>query len=315
MNIWLCLLLAAAAVMLLVLACMAYLARAAKRPAVLPGYEQHVTPGAPLEGRYTGRGSRAVTFAAFDAPDTRAKHFTVWYPADMVAGEALPLVVMVNGTGVGSSRYAAVSEHLASWGFLVIGNEDQGSWDGTSSAESLAFMLRCHEDSASIFHGRVDTAHIGIAGHSQGGVGAINAVTAQPNGSRYAALYTASTTSRALAAALNWHYDPHKVAIPWLMTAGTLRADAGDGQKEGIAPLASLQENAAACPDTAPVVCARRVHADHGDMLALADGCMTAWFAALLQGDRDAAQMFTGAEPELLRNGNWQDVMIRQPQP
>lgn len=313
MNIWLCLLLAAAGVMLIVFACLAYLARAAKRPAVQPGYEQHVTPGAPLEGRYTGRGSRAVSSAAFDAPGTRAKHFTVWYPADMAAGEDLPLVVMVNGTGVGASRYAAVSEHLASWGFLVIGNEDQGSWDGASSAESLDFMLRSHEDPASLFHGRVDTAHIGIAGHSQGGVGAINAVTAQPNGSRYTALYTASATSRALAAALNWTYDPHKVAIPWLMTAGTLRADAGDGQREGIAPLTSLQENAAACPGTALVVHARRVKADHSDMLALADGCMTAWFAALLQGDRDAAQIFTGENPALARNENWQDVLIRQP--
>ncbi|MGN1020135.1 MAG: alpha/beta hydrolase [Aristaeellaceae bacterium] len=313
MNIWLSLLLAAGIVLLIIALCAAYLIRASRRPAVKPGYYAHGTSGAPLEAKYTAMGPRRVSSAAYDAPDTHARRFCVWYPADMAAAGPLPLVVMANGTGVGASRYGAVFEHLASWGFIVVGNEDQGAWDGSSSAESLDFMLRCNEDPASIFHGRVDTARIGIAGHSQGGVGAINAVTVQPNGNRYRAICTASATSRALAAALNWPYDAGKVSIPWLMTAGTLRADAGDGRKEGIAPLASLQENAAACPEKALLVCARRVNADHGDMLALADGCMTAWFVALLQDDRDAARMFTGDDPELLRNGNWQDVSIRQP--
>lgn len=38
-----------------------------------------------------------------------------------------PLVNMPNGTGVKSSRYEAVFEHLASWGFIVVGNEDENS--------------------------------------------------------------------------------------------------------------------------------------------------------------------------------------------
>ena len=35
-----------------------------------------------------------------------------------------PLVVMVNGTGVAASKYKPIFEHLASWSFIVIGNED-----------------------------------------------------------------------------------------------------------------------------------------------------------------------------------------------
>lgn len=112
---------------------------------------------------------------------------------------------MANGTGVKASAYAEVFRHLASWGFVVAGNEDEWSWDGGSSSETLAFALRQNADASSVLHGLIDTENIGIAGHSQGGVGAINAVTSQDNGGRYRAMWTASATHAELAEGLGWH--------------------------------------------------------------------------------------------------------------
>ncbi|MGN0669898.1 MAG: alpha/beta hydrolase, partial [Oscillospiraceae bacterium] len=173
-------------------------------------------------------------------------------------------------------------------------------------------MLKMNEDSTSIFCGKVDIENIGVGGHSQGGVGAINAVTAQENGSCYKALYTASTTHIVLADALIWHYDISQVSIPYFMTAGTLQTDAGDGiegsSNVGIAPLFSLQENYAAISDEAEKIMARRVNADHGDMLYLADGYMTAWFMYWLNGDEEAGKVFFGDNSEILNNANWQDI-------
>ena len=49
---------------------------------------------------------------------------------------------------------------------------------------------------------------------------------------------------------------------------------------------------------------------DHGKMLYSADGYVTAWFMWYLKGDTDAAKVFTGDAPELLRNQLYQEQQI-----
>ncbi|MGN0571275.1 MAG: hypothetical protein ACI4K9_03750, partial [Candidatus Fimenecus sp.] len=255
---------------------------------VKPDYYQKVKTDKPLEKKYTDKGSYAVSYTEYTAEDQSVGKYEIWYPTELLtANRTYPLVVMANGTGVKASSYKAIFEHLASWGFVVIGNEDENSWSGASSAKSLDFMLQNNRDKGSLFYQKIDTKNIGVAGHSQGGVGAINAVTAQTNGSYYKAMYTASTTHLVLAQALSWQYDVSKIKIPYFMTAGTLQADAGNGKDAGIAPLWSLQENYQAIAGNVPKVLARRVNTDHGDMLPYADGYMTAWLSCWLKGDAE----------------------------
>lgn len=286
---------------------------AVMQPAVKEGYYEKVKTDLPLEQKYTAKGEYEVSSVTFKSDNKKIEAFKVWYPAELEhTDHTYPLVVMANGTGVKASKYEAVFDHLASWGFIVIGNEDESSWDGASSAESLDWMLGQNGDSTSVFYGKIDPDHIGVAGHSQGGVGAINAVTAQDNGGYYKTIYTASTPHLVLAEALEWPYDVSKINIPYFMVAGTLKADAGDGvegsSNVGIAPLFSLQDNYAAISDGVEKVMARRVGADHGDMLVYADGYMTAWMMYQLKGDADAAKVFVGEDAEILANTNWQDV-------
>ena len=281
----------------------------AKQPAVAEDYYAEVTTAAPLEQAYTQKGGFAVSAWEQASGDETLGKFTVWYPTQMETDDrTYPAVVMVNGTGVPASKYSAVFDHLASWGFIVIGNEDGNAWDGVSSGASLDMLLRLNEDKGSIFYGKIDTDSIGVAGHSQGGVGAINAVTVQENGGVYKAIYTASTTHVELARLLGWSYDVSQISIPYFMTAGTLQADAGNEKDAGIAPLSSLQENYSTISDDTVKVLARRADADHGDMLAKADGYMTAWFLYWLQGDQEAGKAFFGEHAEILQNDNWQDV-------
>lgn len=296
-----------------VIAIILLFAWASKQPEVKENYFERIVTDKPLEQKYTGKGSYAVSTAVYSTDNTKIGYFKVWYPSELEStGNIYPLVVMANGTGVKSSKYEAVFEHLASWGFIVIGNEDENSWDGTSSAESLDIMIKMNDDSKSIFYHKVDLENIGVAGHSQGGVGAINAVTAQENGSRYKAVYTASATHSELAQGLKWSYDVSKINIPYFMTAGTLKIDAGDGiegsSNVGIAPLFSLRENYSAISSNITKIMARRVNTDHGDMLPLADGYMTAWFMYWLNGDEEAGNVFFGDNAEILTNANWQDI-------
>lgn len=281
-------------------------------------YWKYADPKGEIEKKFTSMGDFNVAFKEFSAADCVWKKYEIWYPADMKKGEKYPLVIMVNGTGVKASQYKEVFKHLASWGFIVAGNEDDNSRTGESSAATLDFLLSLNNDENSKFYGMIDVENIGIAGHSQGGVGAVNAVTMQKNGSMYKAVFTASTTSPALSEVLgdDWKHDMTKINIPCFMVAGTGIGDAGKNndknasEGQGICPLWSLNESFDNVRNTA--VTGRLKNKDHGDMLRYADGYMTAWFMYYLKGDSDSRKAFFGKNAEISDNDNWQDVNIRE---
>lgn len=286
-------------------------------------YWKFASPAGELEEKYTAMGGWDVSYVEFAADDPACGKYEIWYPSDIAeSGQRYPLVVMANGTGVTASQYKEVFRHLASWGFIVAGNEDGNSRTGGSSAATLDFLLGLNGDAGSLFYGRIDMEHIGIAGHSQGGVGAINAVTAQENGNLYRAVFAASTTSPLLAdenvLGAEWRYDISRVAVPCFMVAGTGKGDAGTAmdraatEGQGICPLWAMVENYDAIPDGVDKVMARRVGKDHGDMLRYADGYMTAWFLYYLKGDSQAGEAFFGDDAEILGNENWQDARVHR---
>ena len=139
-----------------------------------------------------------------------------------------------------------------------------------SAAASLDYILTLNSDSNSKFYGKIDVDNIGIGGHSQGGLGTINAVTAQDNGNRYKVMYAAS--------------------------APTLQISV------------ELQEKYNNISDGVPKIIARRKDTDHGEMPPYADGYMTAWFMWWLKGDTEARSAFFGENAEILTNDIWQDV-------
>ena len=288
-------------------------------PSVTADYYAQTQTGGEIEETYTAMGEYDVDYAEYPAQDLLIKQYKIWYPSALAGeeGREWPIVVMANGTGVPASRYAPVFRHLASWGFVVIGNEMQNSWSGGASAGALDLLAELNEDPSSLFYHKLDLDNVGSAGHSQGAIGAINAVTAQPNGDSYKALYLASTPSSLYASTLEWAYDPALIDVPCFMTAGTGLLDAGEAgspevaeeaQEVSIAPLWSQEENYGLIPDSVPKLRARRTGADHAEMLPWPDGYMTAWFMYWLQGDEAAGRAFFGPDAEIVHNPLWQDI-------
>lgn len=288
-------------------------------PSVTADYYTQTQTGGEIEEIYTAMGEYDVDYAEYPAQDLLIKQYKIWYPSALAGeeGREWPIVVMANGTGVPASRYAPVFRHLASWGFVVIGNEMQNSWSGGASAGALDLLAELNEDPSSLFYHKLDLDNVGSAGHSQGAIGAINAVTAQPNGDSYKALYLASTPSSLYASTLEWAYDPALIDVPCFMTAGTGLLDAGEAgspevaeeaQEVSISPLWSQEENYGLIPDSVPKLRARRTGADHAEMLPWPDGYMTAWFMYWLQGDEAAGRAFFGPDAEIGHNPLWQDI-------
>ena len=145
----------------MILAIVIFFAWAGKQPMVKDGYYNDVQTSAPLEQKYTEKGNYEVSYYEQDANNKQWKKFEIWYPAELETTEnTYPLVVMVNGTGVAASKYKPIFDHLASWGFIVVGNEDESAGNGASASASLDYMLTLNSDSVSkIIARRVDTDH------------------------------------------------------------------------------------------------------------------------------------------------------------
>lgn len=218
-------------------------------------------------------GDFAVRTIKFDVEGERWTDYTVWYPEKMESSnKTFPLIVMANGTGVQNFKYEPVFEHLSSWGFIVIGNNDPSSGLGDSSSKSLDHILKLNSSPDSIFYNKIDINSIGIAGHSQGGVAAIHALYAFDNSKLYKAAYTASAATENMIKAwklTGFEYDISRVSVPILMVAGTGNADG-----KTISPLEDMKRNFDKIKASA--IIARRKKADHADMLYAPNGYMVA---------------------------------------
>ena len=59
-----------------------------------------------------------------------------------------PMVIFVNGTNNKTSGKQALLTHLASWGFIVVGNDEENSWAGIETNKMLGYMLSLNESDA-----------------------------------------------------------------------------------------------------------------------------------------------------------------------
>ena len=282
-------------------------------------YYEYAKPVGAIEKQYTPMGPHEVADWKASADGKDWKAYEVFYPKDVTSMDGkLPVVLMANGTGTPVSKYREVLRHLASWGFIVAGNEEDNSRSGEGVIATLHYVEACGETEDSPLFGHVDADAIGVAGHSQGGVGALHAAMNFPESSSIRSVFTASTTSRFWGdggpLGKEWDYDVSGLQPPIFMTAGTGDWDAGKTndphakEGQGIAPLWSLKQTYATLPAATPKVIARRKGKDHGDMLRAADAYMTAWFAYTLKHDEAAGKAFFGKDSELAKNKNYQDV-------
>ena len=278
---------------------------------ITEGYYKNFRSDAPLEIKYSGLGSYETAYTEFSSDNASIGKVRVWYPKELESGgKAWPMIMVVNASGTPAASYEPFFPRLASWGFIVVGNEDPQTGTGETASVTLDFMLNIPADS--LLSGKIDTENMGIIGYSQGGAGAICALTNYENGTRYKTIFTGSAAYPTLARNMGWAYDMSKVTVPCFMCAGTGKSDDSGSDPEkgfgGVSPLSALVENYNKIPDSVMKIRSRAVGAEHEQMLARSDGYMTAWMLYQLAGDEEAGGVFLGEDAEILRNANWQDV-------
>ncbi len=279
---------------------------ASLKPAAPKSYWEDIESAGETETAYNSLGSYTVVSTKYDAPqdesDKDENFYQVWYPEEE---GTYPLVVMVNGTGVPCNKYEAVFEHIASWGYVVIGNNYGTNWDGVHASETLDFALNTEEIAAMI-----DTDKIAVGGHSQGGIGAMNAITEQENGGLYKTAFFISPTNEELAVSLEWSFEseegtyaarPENISIPAIIAAGT-----GPFDNDTVLPLEKMEEYYNALSGDKAAF-RRSGETDHGAMLYEANGYVIAWLDYYLKDVSANRNAFYGDDPEIQTNERYQD--------
>ncbi len=278
---------------------------------ITEGYYKKFKSDAVLEMKYSQLGEYEVSYTEISSDNTTIKKIRFWYPSELERNSRLyPAIMVVNASGTPAAAYEPFFERLASWGFIVIGNEDGQTGTGETASITLDAVLNLKE---TVIAGRIDKDNMGIIGYSQGGAGALAALTEYENGKIYKTIFTGSAAYKFMAGNFGWKYDVTKVTIPYFMTAGTGKSDdAGvkDITKEfaGVCPLESLIENYNSISVDVMKIRARAKGAEHEEMLMRTDGYMTAWMLYHLQQNEEAGKAFFTEDAEILHNTNWQDI-------
>ncbi|MCR5850127.1 MAG: hypothetical protein K6G92_05385 [Bacteroidaceae bacterium] len=269
-------------------------------------YKGSVDTSMPIESKYKEKGSEEVAKAEYDSDDATIGKIVVVYPHSLLKSDgALPLVNIGNASNTTAYDLIEAMEHLASWGFVVIGNMDKQTGTGASMSHTLDAFLTLVAQQDNQFYGRIDTTKIAIAGYSQGAFGAVMAATAYPNSRMYKAVYLCSCPQKQIGINFKWGTsDFSKIGAPLLMVAGT-----GDWDSKIISPEEAFQANFKETADDFPVLAARHAYKDHEEMGGEGDPYMTAWFCHYLKGDSSAGKAFVGDDAEILKNtGRWINI-------
>ena len=260
--------------------------------------------------------------------DRKGNPFDYYLPArDPAVAQRLPLLVWGNGSWAAPEKYDYVLRHIASWGFVVVVSHDNRAADGGSLLDAVEHALAASKgDPSSPLAGRIDPARIGVAGHSQGAGGAMNALMAA--GGRLRTAIAFNLPSQKLCAA----GDCERIPLDMPTGTGVLLVT---GSKDGVSPPnqsgptdpphQSVRAYYDAVPPGRVKAMGALVGADHNDIQGqpecpwLSFGCergaavyvgyLVAWLAWQLQDNVQAGlAWFAPGDGRMARDADWADV-------
>ena len=127
---------------------------------IVEGYYKNFQSDAPLEMKYSQLGSFETAYTEFHSDNATIGKVRVWYPKELENGEKIwPMIMVVNASGTPAASYEPFFPRIASWGFIVVGNEDGQTGNGETASLTLDFMLNMPSDS--VLSGKIDYDSIG----------------------------------------------------------------------------------------------------------------------------------------------------------
>ncbi|MET9489711.1 hypothetical protein [Nocardia sp. NPDC006630] len=282
-------------------------------------------PGGPVEATYHAAGPHPVAKrAGTDCCSSTGDAWDIWYPADLGAsGTRHPVITWGDGTWAHPREYDFLLSHLASWGFVVIAPDLTNTGSGTQMLDGVNFLTQQNSDPNSEFYGKIDTSAVATMGHSQGGLGALNAA-AHSNG-LVKTTVTLEMPGQGLCDSMppgvldlnSCHVPTGQISNSVLLISGTADPITSADSPSGNA----MQDVYNALPASIPKARAALINASHNDIQGQPGctnfGCndgvdgylgyVTAWLLDRLSGDAQAHSVFVSGTGEFQHNAHWAD--------
>lgn len=136
---------------------------------------------APTAANITGNGSFSTSSSSISSTVAGFGGGVAYYPN--TAGQ-YPVVAISPGYTAAWSSISWIGPRLASWGFVVIGIETNSRFDQPSSRGSqlLAALNWAVNSSPTAVRSKIDPSNRGVAGHSMGGGGTLEALEEDTSG-------------------------------------------------------------------------------------------------------------------------------------
>lgn len=254
-----------------------------------------------IEQRYAQKGVYRVQVEEVKSISGEAL-FRIYYP-EFLRDETYPMISWGNGTDATPDRYDELLTHLASWGFIVIDSYSKTTGTGKEIVEAIDYLKNENEQANSLFYQKIQMDHIGVAGHSQGATGVINAHTNYQTGS-----LIKTVVSIALPDLKHCDpedvYDTARITVPFLIMGGT--------RDFLISPVSTNQLALQSTNASTPVMMGMAKGAAHTAIEGNGGnhrGYLTAWMRYRLLDDQEAMKAFHGSSSEMMHNPNWMDVI------
>ena len=260
--------------------------------------------GTRLEYIYTYPGKTKYDSIEYKDEESAFGKFKIWFP-DESDDKKYPLIVMCNGTYMHYEIYEPLFEHFASWGFVIVGNNDRFSGNGESTIKSLELALKENDNPESKLYNKIDATKIGVLGHSRGGAAIYNAINNFEEGKIFKSIFAVSPVHQEMSKSNLCYYEYKDVNVPMMIIAST-----GDKDAKNFMPYEKLKKMF----DTSKsnnIIIARRNRVNHGEILVRTSGYCTAWFLYTLCDDEMAKSVFFGDSPDIIDNMFWQDFKFR----
>jgi hypothetical protein len=244
-----------------------------------------------IESTYAATGSWAVTHEVI-----QGGAYEVFRPTALGSGGTRhPIVTWGNGSNATPSQYAGLLTHLASWGYVVIASTSTATGTGAEILAGAQLLVAADTTPGSPFEGKLDTAHVAAAGHSQGAGGSVRAT--QHSGGLITTTIPINLPAR-LWVSPGDEYEPSQLTDPVLFLTG--------GLDLLIAGPLTMNGFYAEVPGAAAKGAVRG--AGHNEVQGSGGrfrGYLTAWLRYQLDGDATARAAFVGSPPEMNTNSAW----------
>lgn len=253
--------------------------------------EEDDTPPPPVKIKlYDEAGPYSVTKVTSTGPDGA---YTLYYPNSSVSTVTFPVLTWGNGTGAMTLYYEGLLRRLVSHGFIVIASNSSQTGSGQEMLNGITWVITENTTTGSVLFGKAAPTQIGALGHSQGGMGTINAgIDARVK--CIAPIQPAPSTQTS------------QVKAPALIIAGSV---------DTITTPQVVKASYTALPASLPAVYAVQGGADHytpvdiisPDLNTTYDMWyyLVAWFRANLMNDTQAKTLFHGDSCDLCRDPDW----------